>query len=151
MFNSDDYDFLKGGLMRVGVQGLNTSSGVLPTAPVFKNDQTYLTSLYTAYRASNCNIISTTIATVFSFYGFNASAAAVRYLQLHDTASVVASGAIPKLVALVPAAPQEHSHNYSQLSGGQQFSLGVVYAWSSTPNSFTPVQGGDVGLELHYR
>lgn len=148
MFNSDNYDFLKGGLMRVGLQGINSSNGAIPTAQAYSGNAQFLTSLYTAYGASNCNVVGSSVATVFSVYAINASAAAGRFLQLHNVATVVASGAVPKLTFAVPAAPSSIVRDPNSLAGGQAFTLGVVYAWSSTPFSFTPVQGGDLGVEI---
>jgi hypothetical protein len=136
-YNEDDRDFLKGGLMKV-----TTIPGNLPNSA-------YSASIFTVYGASNAGVVKSSIGTIYSLVGTNQSAATARYIQLHNSATVVASGAVPLRSFQVAAAPGQTAIGDDILtSSGETYGLGVVYAWSTTPNSFTPATGSDHNLVL---
>lgn len=174
-FNQDDYDFLKGGLHKVQMANVSTiilnledinlasnavqifgasaSQGALPTQPILPLGSAFGASLAKAYMASNCGVLrSSGPGSVYSLYGVNVSGAAIQYLQIHDSAVAVASGAVPLRSFQVGAAGTDKSIGPDQLTAlGETCSLGVTYAWSTRPEAFVPADGNNYNLEVRLK
>lgn len=154
MFNDDDRDFLKGGLVKTTLAGASIPSG--QGLPVQTNPQVasaFAASLATAFGASTSGVLrSSGPGTVYSMYGVNVSGAAIQYLQIHNTGVVIASGAVPLRSFKVGAAGTDVSIGQDQLTPlGENCSLGVVYAWSTNPRTFVPADGNNYNLEVRLK
>lgn len=174
-FNSDDFDFLKGGLHKVQMANVSTiilnledinlastavqifgasaSQGALPTQPILPLSSAFGASLATAYAASNCGVLrSSGPGSVYSIYAVNVSGAAKQYIQIHNTGVAAVSGAVPLRSFQVGAAGSDKTVGPNELTVlGESCSLGVTYAWSTTPGSFTPADGNNYQLEVRLK
>lgn len=168
-FTPDQIDFLMGGLHKVNavisnvstivlnledinIQGASVAQGGLMVTPFAPFQSPFAPSLFTVYAASNAGVVKSSVGTIYSLVGTNQSAATARYIQLHNSAAVVASGAVPVRSFQVAAAPGQTaigSDIFTEL--GENYPLGVVYAWSTTAQSFTPATGSDHHVVLRLK
>lgn len=105
------------------------------------------TVLVTDYAATVTKNAKNTAGVVTSVYGSNRNAA-LRYLQLHNTATVPGAGAVPLIsIGVLPNAVNPGQSIifddalFSQ--GGVFFSLGIAYAWSTTEGTYTAATAAD--------
>ena len=79
-----------------------------------------------AYEASA--IVKASAGTIFSVTGYNSKTSA-QFIQLHDSATLPANTAIPKIVFTVPAS-SNFFYDFGEI--GRQCSAGIVVCNSST-------------------
>jgi hypothetical protein len=166
-FTPEQLDFLMGGLHKVSmanvsnivlnlesidINNASTMQGGLLVAPIYPAMNPFAASLAQAYGASNCGVLRSSVGTVFSLAAMNVSGAAKQYIQLHNSAVAVASGAVPLRSFLVGAAGTDLRVGHEVFTMlGENFSLGVTYAWSTVPHVFTQADGNNYQLEVRLK
>ena len=96
-----------------------------------------------AYEASA--IVKATPGTIFSVTGYNSKTSA-QFIQLHDSATLPANTAIPKIVFTVPAS-SNFFYDFGEI--GRQCSAGIVLCNSSTGPTKT-IGSADCFFNIQY-
>lgn len=73
-----------------------------------------------------------------------------RYLQLHNTATVPAPGAVPQFVVLVPSLADVIIGTDFFGPGGMSFATGIAFAFSTTEATYTAGVAGDQVTFVEY-
>lgn len=115
---------------------------------------TYSPSLFTNKGANATLNVKASAGNILSIYCENANAA-VRYIQVHNTATVPGGGAVPLLVYQVPAAVAGVSGVTAigaEMLGlqGNNFSTGLAFAFSSTSGTYTAGAAADQNTTLEF-
>lgn len=112
---------------------------------------TYSPTLFTNFGANTTLNIKATPGNVFSFYVTNTNAA-VRYFQLHNTATTPAGGAVPLRVYTLPALTGVLIIGTDVLTtAGVNFSTGIAFATSTTAGTYTAATAGDHYVEVNFK
>jgi hypothetical protein len=112
---------------------------------------TYSPTLFTNFGANTTLNIKATPGNVFSFYVTNTNAA-VRYFQLHNTATTPAGGAVPLRTYTLPALTGVLIIGTDVLTtAGVNFSTGIAYATSTTAGTYTAATAGDHYVEVNFK
>ena len=112
---------------------------------------TYSPTLFTNFGANTTLNIKATPGNVFSFYVTNTNAA-VRYFQLHNTATTPAGGAVPLRTYTIPALTGVLIIGTDVLTtAGVNFSTGIAYATSTTAGTYTAATAGDHYVEVNFK
>lgn len=85
----------------------------------------------------------------FSFCGDNANAAD-RYLQLHNLAAVPTGGEAPAEAFRAPTGSTIIVGTDYFTEPGKNFPLGLMFAWSTTRDTYTAATAADHCLRLEY-
>lgn len=107
-------------------------------------------SRFTNFGANATLNVKATAGNVFSLTCINKNALAARYIQLHNTATVPASGAAPIVTFLVPANGQIVIGTDFFTDFGSYFSTGIAFAYSTTPDTYTAATAGDQTTIIRY-
>lgn len=129
----------------------DNTNGVTAIAPKpMGGVATYAWSAFANYGANATLNVKGTAANVYSVYCHNLNAA-IRYIQLHNTATVPAGGAVPIKSYLVKATDSVFigSDILGQL--GDVFTLGVAFAFSTTEGTYTAGAAGDQVTEIQFK
>jgi hypothetical protein len=101
------------------------------------------------YGANSTLNVKASLGTVKSLTCFNKSVTN-RYIQLHDTATVPSSVAVPKFSILVPSNSQQIIGTDFFTDNGIEFSSGIAFAFSATPDVYTGVLASDQSTTINY-
>jgi hypothetical protein len=74
--------------------------------------------------------------------------AAVRYLQIHNTATTPSAGAVPLIVFRVPATSSILIGEDILSENGLYCSTGIAYAWSTTEGTYTAATAADHSTQV---
>lgn len=94
-------------------------------------------------------VIAKADARVYAITCENENAAA-RYFQLHDATAAVSAGAVPVLSFLVPATSQITVGTDFFTDKGYRFTNGVVFAFSTTNDTYTAGTATEQSCAVHY-
>lgn len=93
--------------------------------------------------------VKATAGNIFSLVCFNASIFA-RYIQIHNTATVPAGGAVPVFTFLVPPGGQIGIGTDIFTDKGANLSTGIAFAFSTTRNTYTAAAAADQTTTVFY-
>lgn len=129
----------------------STGSEVIATSPGAKPSTSSASpSRFANLGADVAKNVKATSGNVFSLYCYNDNAA-IRFLQLHNTATIPADQDVPVYSFPVNAA------NFSLIDeaffdpAGVNFSLGIAFAFSTTKATYTAGSAGDQNTVIHYK
>lgn len=111
---------------------------------------TYGWTLFSDLGANATANVKASAGNVFSIYCHNLNAA-VRYIQLHNTATTPAGGAVPTLSFLVAASGVTVIDGAFLGQSGKNFSTGIAFAFSTTETTYTAGTAGDQVTFIHYK
>lgn len=114
----------------------DNSNGVIAIVPKPLSVATYTPSLFTNFGANNTLNVKATSGNVFSMYCRNLNAA-VRFIQLHNTATVPVNGNVPRLSFQLPATAAVIFGADFFTQFGINFSTGIAFAFSTTDSTLT--------------
>lgn len=147
--NSDNLGHLWG---REGYvdQGVDNTNGLFAMAIKPLSVSTYSPTLFTNYGANATLNVKATPGNVFSLYCVNLNAA-IRYFQLHNTATTPSASAVPLMTFAIPAsgAITFGTDFFSQM--GMNFSTGIAFAFSTTQGTYTAGTAGDQFTQIHFK
>ncbi len=121
----------------------------LPAAP----SAALAPSLYTNWGVDATHNVKASAGNVVGVMSTNINAA-VRYLQLHNTATVPAGGATPLRSWVIPSGTAQQpailaiSREYFANSG--YFPTGIAFAFSTTQATYTAATAADHSIEVEY-
>lgn len=116
--------------------------GAVEIAPATTNAPSNATT--TAYAASL--IIKASAGTVYSITGYNSKTSA-QFIQLHDSATLPADAAVPKVIFYVPA---QSNFAFDLTPYGRSFAAGIVVCNSSTGPTKT-IGSADCWFDVQYK
>jgi len=122
-------------------------------AQEFTPDNTVAASLATLLVDLGATVTKNVKATpgrVYAIHGDNANAA-IRYLQLHDTATTPAGAAVPKFTFKVKATDSILLGGDFFTQNGMYFTLGIAYAWSTTRDSYTAATAAEHATQVIFK
>lgn len=102
----------------------------------------YSWSLFTNFGANTTLNVKATTGNVKSIYCHNTNAA-IRYIQLHNTATTPAGAAVPVLTYLIPASGTVVIDGTVLGENGYNFSTGIAFAYSTTEFTYTAATAGE--------
>jgi len=111
---------------------------------------TYSWSLFTNFGANATLNVKASTGNIKSVYCHNLNAA-VRYLQLHNTATTPGGGAVPLLTFLVPATGVVVLDGQFFGENGFNFTTGIAFAFSTTEGTYTAGAAGDQFTQIMYK
>lgn len=122
--------------------GEDNTNGVLATAPKPLATNTYAWTRYINLGAAATANVKASPGNVYSIYCRNINAA-VRYIQLHDTATTPAPGAVPLYTFLIPASGSVVIDAAFFGEMGASFASGIAFAFSTTETTYTAGTAGE--------
>lgn len=132
-------------------QAVDNTNGVYAAAFKPLAISTYSPTLFTNFGANTTLNIKATPGNVFSFVVTNTNAA-VRYFQLHNTATTPSGGAVPLRTYTLPALTGNIAIGMDVLTqAGVNFSTGIAYATSTTAGTYTAATAGDHYVEVNFK
>lgn len=111
---------------------------------------TYSPTLFTNFGANATLNVKATPGNVYSLYCDNLNAA-VRYLQLHNTATTPAGGAVPLMTFKIPATSTLVLGTDFFTLAGENFSTGIAFAFSTTEGTYTAGAAADQFTQIQYK
>lgn len=93
--------------------------------------------------------VKSTAGNVFSITCYNASNQ-VRYIQIHNTATVPAAAAVPSESFMVPSNGQIVIGTDYFTNNGVYYSAGIAFAFSETRNTYTAANAADQTTRIKY-
>lgn len=111
---------------------------------------TYSPTLFTNFGANATLNVKATPGNVFSLYCDNLNAA-VRYLQLHNTATTPAGAAVPLMTFKIPATSTLVLGTEFFSQAGMNFSTGIAFAFSTTEGTYTAGAAADQFTQIQYK
>lgn len=146
-----DGDYVPKGLKRDGTQysqevqsavAEDNTNGVLAVSPKPLATNTYAWTRYINLGAAATANIKSSPGNVYSIYCRNINAA-VRYIQLHDTATTPAPGAVPLYTFLIAASSSVVVDAAFFGEMGANFANGIAFAFSTTETTYTAGTAGE--------
>lgn len=110
---------------------------------------TYSWTRFQNLGGTNTLNVKATPGNVFSLYCHNLNVAA-RYIQLHNTATTPAGGAVPVLTYLVPAQGAVFIDSTQFGAAGDNFTTGIAFGFSTTESTFTGAIAADQVTNIHF-
>lgn len=127
---------------------VSLSSTVNPTPPVVS---TYSPTLFKNLGANATLNVKVSAGNVFSLTCHNENAAE-RYVQLHDTATVPATGVtVPVFSFLVPTLAQVVIGTDFFTNAGCHFATGIAFAFSTTKDVYTAATAADHSTWVQFK
>lgn len=111
---------------------------------------TYSPTLFTNFGANATLNVKATPGNVFSLYCDNLNAA-VRYLQLHNTATTPAGAAVPLMTFKIPATSTLVLGTEFFSQAGMNFSTGIAFAFSTTEGTYTAGAAADQFTQIQFK
>lgn len=111
---------------------------------------TYTPTLFTNFGANATLNVKATPGNVYSLYCDNLNAA-VRYLQLHNTATTPSGGAVPLMTFKIPATSTLVLGTDFFTLAGENFSTGIAFAFSTTEGTYTAGAAADQFTQIQYK
>ena len=97
--------------------------------------------------------VKATAGSVYSIRVTNINAA-IRYFQLHNTATTPAGAAVPQMWFPVPAGtatqPAVLELSLDWFAPAERFATGIAWAWSTTAATYTAATAGDHATQVRY-
>ena len=129
----------------------DNTNGVISGAQKPLAVTTYSPSLFTNFGANVTLNVKASAGNVFSLYARNLNAA-VRFVQLHNTATTPAGGAVPLLSFPMAVLTGEKVLDHSFFShGGIFFSTGIAFGFSTTEGTYTAATAADHSICVLYK
>lgn len=135
---------------RFAPQAEDNTNGVLAEVIKPLSVATYCPSLFTNRGANNTLNVKASAGNVFSLSCFNTTAS-VRYLLLHNTATVPVNTNVPVVSFLVPANAQIIVGSDFFHSSGLNFATGIAFAISSTMDTLTLATSTDQSTSVVFK
>lgn len=111
---------------------------------------TYTPSLFVDFAANATANVKASLGNVFAIYCHNLNAA-VRFLQLHNTATTPGGGAVPRMTFLVPAQSAINLGAEMFTTSGVNFSTGIAFGFSTTEGTYTAGAAADQFTQITYK
>ena len=111
---------------------------------------TYSPTLFTNFGANATLNVKATPGNVYSVYCNNLNAA-VRYLQLHNTATTPAGAAVPLMTFKIPATSTLVLGTDFFSLAGENFSTGIAFAFSTTEGTYTAGAAADQFTQILFK
>lgn len=129
----------------------DNTNGTLSIAPKpLAGVATYSWSLFTNFGANATLNVKATPGNVLSLFCQNINAA-IRYIQLHNTATTPAGGAVPILSFAVPASSSLQIGKDILGELGDVFTVGIAFAFSTTAGTYTAATAADQNTLIHFK
>ena len=115
-------------------------------------DNTYSPNApYTNFGAAVTQNVKSTSANIYGIYATNANAA-VRYIQIHNTATTPAGGAVPVMSFAIPALGGDKVIDHAFLVGaGVNLATGAAMAVSTTAGTYTAATAAEHNTIIIYK
>jgi hypothetical protein len=94
--------------------------------------------------------VKATAGKVVAISCFNSSVVTQSFIQLHDTATIPTTGAVPKIFFTVPPTGQIIIGDDFFTQNGIDFSSGIAFAFSSTPDTYTAATAANQFTVINY-
>ncbi len=114
----------------------NTNLNLAVIERLLAGVSTYAPSLFTNYGANLTLNVKAGAGNVYSIHAQNTNAA-IRYIQIHNTATTPAGGAVPLVSFAIPAASFKDIDHKMLPAGGVYCSTGIAFAISTTLATYT--------------
>lgn len=111
---------------------------------------TFIYTRFSDFGAHATLNVKATAAQVFSFKCHNNNSAA-RYIQFHNTATTPNGNDVPQLSFLVPGNSEIVIGTEFFGTGGEDFSIGLAFAFSTTEGTYTAATASDQFTYVRYR
>lgn len=132
------------------MSGFNTTSGVFPTASLPLATATYSWTLFQDLGANVTLNVKATPGNVASLWCHNVGGS-VAYIQLHNTATTPAGGAVPTLTFFVPIGGVTVVTKEFLGEQGYNFSTGIAFAFSTTETTYTAGTAANQVTQIMYK
>lgn len=114
----------------------NTNSVITVIERPLAGVSTYSPTLFTNYGANLTLNVKATAGNVYSIHALNTNAA-LRYVQIHNTATTPSGGAVPLASFPIPASSYINIDHTMLPAGGIYCSAGIAFAISTTLGTYT--------------
>ena len=128
----------------------DNTNGVAAVTEKLLATNTYAPSIFTNYGANATLNVKSSAGNVLTVYGRNLNAA-VRYFQIHNTATVPSGGASALISFAVPAGGYLILDKTHFPGSGEYCSTGIAFAWSTAEDTYTAATAADHSTVLHYK
>lgn len=114
----------------------NTNGNAATIEKLLGGVSTYSPTLFTNFGANATLNVKATAGNVYAIHCQNTNAA-IRYIQLHNTATTPAGGAVPLITFAIPASSSVTITHDLLVASGVYFSTGIAFAFSTTLGTYT--------------
>lgn len=128
----------------------NTNGNSAVIEKLLAGVSTYAPTIFTNFGANATLNVKATAGNVYSIYCQNTNAA-VRYIQIHNTATTPGGGAVPLLSFAIPATSSVFISHDMLVAGGVYFSTGIAFAFSTTSGTYTAGTAGEQSTFITYK
>lgn len=128
----------------------NTNGNSAIIEKLLSGVSTYAPTLFTNFGANATLNVKATAGNVYALHCQNTNAA-VRYIQLHNTATTPGGGAVPLLSFAIPASSSVVIDHELLVAGGAYFSTGIAFAFSTTLGTYTAGTAGEQSTTIFYK
>ena len=131
------------------LSGEDQTNGVIATQIKPSAASTYAPTRYVNFASSTAASVKASAGNVFSAAICNNNAA-IRYLQIHNTASAPTASAVPLYTFAIPASGSIVIGNDFFTNAGAYFSTGIGFAVSTSAGTYTAATAADHYTNIHY-
>lgn len=128
----------------------NTNGNFSVIEKLLAGVSTYSPSVFTNFGANATLNVKASAGNVYAIDCQNTNAA-IRYIQLHNTTTTPAGGAVPLLSFAIPASSSRTITHDTLVAGGANFSTGIAFAFSTTLGTYTAGTAAEQSTTIIYK
>lgn len=128
----------------------NTNGNAATIEKLLAGVSTYSPTLFTNFGANATLNVKATAGNVYAIHCQNTNAA-IRYIQIHNTATTPGGGAVPLLSFAIPASSSVTITHDLLVAGGVYFSTGIAFAFSTTLGTYTAGTAGEQSTTILFK
>lgn len=128
----------------------NTNANAAIIEKLLAGVSTYSPTLFTNFGANATLNVKGTAGNVYAIHCQNTNAA-IRYIQIHNTATTPGGGAVPLLSFAIPGTSSITITHDLLVAGGVYFSTGIAFAFSTTLATYTAGTAGEQSTTILFK